>query len=110
MSLDLVLSNPLKFSDEEFETIEHLAATNFTPKNMAIYLGVNFKDFEKEFQNKASKVSFHYNKGILSAAFEIENQLLKNAKSGNITAAQESKKATEKRAFQNHKDRILSEV
>ena len=86
-----------------------MAATNYTPKNIALYLDVNFLDFEKQYLNKASKVRHHFNKGILSAEFEIDNKLLENAKSGNITAAQESKKAAEKRKFENHKQRILNE-
>jgi len=106
----LSIPNPLKFSDEEFETIENLAACNFTPKNMALYLDVDEILFESEYLNPTSKVRHHFNKGVLSAQFEKDNQILENAKSGNITAYQESNKASEKRAFENHKHRILNEI
>lgn len=109
-TVDLIISNPLQLSDEEFATIENLAATNYTIANMALYLGVNAVDLENQYKNKASKVRFHYDKGILSAQFEKDNKMLENAKSGNITAYQESNKAAEKRAFENHKNRILKEI
>ena len=110
MSTEVSISNPLKLSDEEFETIENLAATNFTPTAIATYLDVDKTLFLSEYHLPNSKVRFHYKKGVLTADFEIDNKLLENAKSGNITAAQESKKATEKRAFENHKHRILNET
>lgn len=110
MTQEISIFNPLKLSDEEFETIENLAATNYGPRDIAIYLDIVLKDFLTEFHKPTSKVRHHYNKGILQASFEIDNKLLENAKSGNITAAQESKKASAKRAFENHKNRILNET
>ncbi|WP_271407311.1 hypothetical protein [Tenacibaculum soleae] len=109
MPSDIIISNPLKLSDEEFETIENLAACNYSPKQIALYLDLNFNSFETQYLTKTSKVRHHYNKGILTAAFEKDNKMLENAKSGNITAYQESNKAAEKRAFENHKNRILNE-
>ena len=47
MPSDVIISNPLKLSDEEFETIENLAACNYTPEQIALYLDVNFNSFEK---------------------------------------------------------------
>jgi len=100
---------PLKLSQEEYETIENLAACNYSPKEIAIYLESDIKVFMREYHTAESLVQFHYNKGILTASFEIDNTLLENAKSGNITAAQEIKKAQDKRIFNNHKMRILNE-
>lgn len=100
---------PLKLSQEEYETIENLAAVNYAPREIAVYLDVDEKEFLLQFYNPKSTVRFHYEKGILAASFEVDNKLLENAKSGNITATQEIKKAQEKRAFENHKNRILNE-
>lgn len=109
MSSEVSISNPLKLSDEEFETIENLAACNYTPFHIAMYLDIEKRAFLSEYSNPESKVRHHYNKGVLQASFEKDNEILKNAKAGNITAYQESNKAAEKRAFENHKHRILNE-
>lgn len=109
MSQELAIINPLKLSQEEFETIENLAATNYAPADIAIYLDVDIKLFLEQFYNTTSKVRHHYNRGRLVSDFEKDNKMLENAKSGNITAYQESNKSAEKRAFENHKNRILNE-
>lgn len=111
--LELVHNVPsvieLKLSQEEYETIENLAACNYTPSECAIYLDCDKKEFLKQYYKPESLVRFHYNKGILTASFEVNNKMLENAKSGNITAAQEITKAQEKRLFENHKMRIYNE-
>ncbi len=99
----------LKLSQEQYETIENLAACNYAPRQIAIYLEANEGEFMRQFHKPDSLVQFHYNKGILTASFEVDNKLLENAKTGNITAAQEHKKAQDKRLFDNHKMRILNE-
>lgn len=109
MSQELSIFNPLQLSQEEFETIESLSATNYAPTDIALYLELDEKLFMQEFYDLSSTVRLHYNRGILQASFDIDNKLLENAKSGNITASQESKKASAKRAFENHKHRILNE-
>lgn len=99
----------LKLSQEEYETIENLAACNYAPREIAVYLECDVVEFMRQFNKPDSLVRFHYDKGILTAQFEIDNKLLENAKSGNITATQEHKKAQDKRLFENHKMRILNE-
>lgn len=99
----------LKLSQEEYETIEDLAACNYAPRECAVYLDCDVKEFLHQWRKPDSLVRFHYDKGILTAGFEIDNKLLENAKTGNITAAQEIKKAQEKTAFENHKMRIYNE-
>ncbi|MDN3665618.1 hypothetical protein ACFFU1_16695 [Algibacter miyuki] len=109
MNQELSIFNSLKLSQEEFETIENLAATNYAPSDIALYLDVDKQLFLQEFHNPASSVRHHYNKGCLVASFEKDNKMLENAKGGNITAYQESNKSAAKRAFENHKQRILNE-
>lgn len=109
MSQEISIFNPLKISEEEFETIENLSATNFAPGDIAVYLDVSVPLFMDEFHNPTSKIRHHYNRGVLVSSFEKDNKMLENAKTGNITAYQESNKSAAKRAFENHKNRILNE-
>ncbi len=107
--MDYLAVIELKLSQEQYETIEDLAACNYSPKQIAIYLDCDETEFLRQYHKPESLVCFHYNKGILTASFEVDNKLLENAKTGNITAAQEHKKAQDKRLFNNHKMRILNE-
>ncbi|MEI6865797.1 hypothetical protein [Flavicella sp.] len=100
---------PLKLSQEEYESIENLAACNYSPTQVAVYLTAPIDEFLYQYKKPDSLVREHYDRGVLLAQFEVDNKLLENAKSGNITATQEFKKAQEKRTFENHKNRILNE-
>lgn len=109
---DIFINNHLSFSDlglspEDFETIEDLAATNYGPDQIATYLSLDKKDFRAEWQNMESKIRHHYDKGCLTADFEINQKLLNNAKSGNITAAQIFEKNRERTQMENLKERIF---
>ncbi len=99
----------LKLSQEQYETIEDLAACNYAPRQMAVYLDCDEAEFMRQYYKPDSLVRFHFNKGVLAANFEVDQKLLENAKTGNITASQEYKKAAEKREFYNQKMRILNE-
>lgn len=99
----------LKLAQEEYETIENLAACNYAPSQMAIYLECDKAEFLRQYHKQGSLVRHHYDKGVLTASFEVNNKLLENAKTGNITAAQEITKAQAERLFENHKNRIFNE-
>lgn len=87
-------------SQEDFETIEDLAASNYGPDQVAKYLSLDKTDFREEWANLKSKIRHHYDKGQLTAEFEINQKLLDNARSGNITAAQ---------IFEKNRDRVQTE-
>lgn len=70
------------------EIIEHLAGCNYGPRTIAKYLELDETKFMRQWNDKRSKTRFHYDKGQLSAEFDINKKNLQNAKSGNITAAQ----------------------
>ena len=106
---NLQIINPLQLTKEQFSNIEKLAALNYSAKDVAVYLGVDIKLFVSEYYNTESEVRFTYDRGRLRAAAEKDKAILDNATSGNITAYQESNKSAEKRAFENHKNRILNE-
>jgi hypothetical protein len=97
----------LRLSQEELETIEDLAASNYTPSQIAVYLSLDKKEFLELWNNPESTVRHHYEKGKLSADFEINQKLLDNARSGNITAAQIFEKNRDRVNVENLKQQIF---
>ena len=93
-------------AQEEYGIIEDLAATNYGPDQIAMYLSLDKKEFRAEWENPDSKIRHHYDKGQLTADFEINQKLLDNAKSGNITAAQIFEKNRERVTVENLKQQI----
>jgi len=89
-----------------WEEIEQLAAANYSPEQIAIYQGKDKKEFLNAWNNLESKERLHYEKGRLVAEFEINQKLLDNAKSGNITAAQIFEKNRERVHVENMKKQI----
>jgi hypothetical protein len=78
----------LKFSEEEYTSIQDLAACNYTPEKIAMFLQVDKKAFLKLWYDKESEVRKNYELGKLVAEFEISNTQKQLAQKGNITAAQ----------------------
>lgn len=109
MSTSISIQNDLELTEEQYETIEKLAGVNYGPKDIAMYLSLDLEKFLWACKNPDHKINYHYARGVLVAQFEVDNKLLDNAKSGNITATQEYKKASDKKKFENHKKRILNE-
>lgn len=89
------------------EIIEDLAACNYSPEKIADYLEVPRDEFLKKWFDKKSKERFHYDKGRLTAAFEINQKQLDNAKAGNITAAQVYFKESEAQKVENLKKHVF---
>lgn len=107
MSNEIVLFNPLSLSDEEFDAIASLSALNYTYEQMAIYLEIDFEQFEKAIKSKNSKVQHHITRGKLESKFLVNEKLLQNAQSGNITASQELRKVIEANDVEEIKKKIL---
>ena len=78
----------LKFSEEEYTSIQDLAACNYAPEKIAVFLQVDKKAFLKLWFDKESQVRKNYELGKLVAEFEISNAQKNLAIKGNITAAQ----------------------
>lgn len=77
--------------DEELseeEIIEKLAGCNYGPSDIALYLGVKRKEFMEKWNDTESTIRYHYDRGRLLARVNVNQKLLDNAASGNITAAQ----------------------
>ncbi len=98
---------PLKFSEEELTAIEDLAANNYSPEKIAVYLDIDKKAFMQLWYDKESQVRYHYERGQLVSEFEINKKQLDLAKSGNITAAQIFLKIAEETKINNIRNQIL---
>jgi len=102
------LLNPDEVPDlTQEEIIEQLAACNYSPKQIAQYLELDAAAFISKYEDKESDVRHHYDKGRLVAEFEINQKLLENAKSGNITAAQIFEKNRDRVHVENLKQQIF---
>lgn len=89
------------------DIIEKLAACNYGPSEIAMYLEMNEQTFLKAFQDPKSAIRHHYEKGKLETDFDISQKLLDTAKTGNITAAQQYAKMVEARHVETLKQRIF---
>ncbi|MHA3788323.1 hypothetical protein ACX0HA_08955 [Flavobacterium hauense] len=98
---------PLILSDEQLEAVENLAAVNYSPEKIALYLDVDKKAFLEHYYDHLSVIRQAYDKGQLEAEFLINQKQLELAKSGNITAAQIFLKESEKNKVQNILKQIL---
>lgn len=107
----------LTLTDEQLDQIESLAACNYSPADIAKFLGEDIAEFRKEFARGYDEsfpneilqgnIAYRYEAGRLKAKAEIDIKLLSNAKSGNLTAAQIYVKNAQEREFENIKMKIL---
>lgn len=98
---------PLKLSEEELQVIHDLAAVNYSPEKIAIYLDLDKAAVLAEFYNKLSDFRTAYDRGMLEAEFLINQKQGELAKSGNITAAQVFLKENERIRNENLLKNIL---
>lgn len=97
----------LKFSEEEYTSIQDMAACNYSPEKIAVFLEVDKKGFMKLWLDKESEVRKRYDLGSLKAQFNVNNKQRELAESGNITATQIYLKEAEKNEVNNIRNRIL---
>ncbi|MFB9055064.1 hypothetical protein ACFFVB_18430 [Formosa undariae] len=97
----------VRLSQEELEQIEDLAACNYLPEKIALYLDVDEVAFMRDWFNPDSLIRTHFNKGVLQAQFEIHQKQLEGAKSGNITSAQIYLNLSELQRTENLKKKIF---
>ncbi len=96
----------MKFSREEYETIEDLAACHYGPREIAIYLEVPTEAFYNAWNREEDRyiegtIRYHYERGLLVARAEMEMKILESAKAGNVTSIQQWKKAQSEQDFIN---------
>jgi hypothetical protein len=98
---------PLLLSDEQITAIEDLAAVNYSPEKIALYLDVSKEAFMSHYYNDKSNVRLAYDKGQLQAEFMVNQKQLELARSGNITAAQIFLKESERIRIDNIRKQVL---
>ena len=97
----------LKFSEEEMTSIHDLAANNYAPEKIALYLDVDKKSFLQLWYDKESAVRLAYERGKLVSEFTITNKQKELAEKGNITAAQIFLKESKENEINNIRNQCL---
>lgn len=80
--------NDMRLSEQELSTIEQMAGCNYGPDDIALFLQVDKKAFNKCWNDKDSEIREAYDRGVLIAKYDVHLKQKENAQSGNITAAQ----------------------
>ncbi len=99
----------MELTPAQFKEIEQLAAVNYSVKQIAMYLDVDLKAFQKEFSNPDSKIRYHYDRGLLVTQAEIDKANLKRARDGNLTSIQQWKKDANHQKLENLKKKVFLE-
>lgn len=107
MSEIKLIYDSLKLSDEELDSVAQLAAANYSPEKIALYLDQDKEAFMAEWYKPESQLRINYNRGQLLAEFNINNKQRELAESGNITAAQIFLKESEKVKTENLRNQCL---
>lgn len=85
MNSERVVST-LALTSEQLQVVEDLAGINYTRRDIALYLGVNYTAFKNELERPESDLAASYKRGKLISKADIELQMLTQAKAGNTTA------------------------
>ena len=97
----------VRLSQEEFEIIEDMAACNYSPQQIAKYLDIPKADFMAAWKKPRHRVREHYDRGQLTADFDINRKALETAKAGNLTAMQIYQKNRAAVKLENLKNQLL---
>lgn len=100
------LTYGLKFSQEEYETIEDLASVGYNDVKIALYFDIPYKEFKKEFDDKNGLIWRHFTIGLIKTDADVGIGLANNAKSGNITAVQQLERIRKKQKVEIVKQQI----
>ncbi len=79
-SLDSLLS------PEQFKEIEELAAVFFTPKEIAIIVGISVPLFDEAVKDETTNVYNAFQRGRLQSEYDLRKSIVKLAKSGSSPA------------------------
>lgn len=104
------MSNLIDLSNLEggiLEQITELSSVKFGPREIAISLGFNIKQFYKQYNDKDSSIRQAYEKGKLETLYAILSKNKELAMSGNITSAQVYLKETKELEIAEIRNRIL---
>lgn len=94
-------------SEENISLIEQLSASNYSYREMAIYLNIPIGFFLREAKSKKSTVWLAIERGRLKSSFAIAQKLQANAEAGNATMIELHKKMRDEKHTENIKQRIF---
>jgi len=97
----------MELTPSQFKDIENLAAINYSIRQIAMYLDVDYKLLLSSFNKPDSKVRYHYDRGKLITQAEIDKANLKRAKDGNMTSIQQWKKDSNAQKLENLKKQVF---
>jgi len=90
------------------ETVTNLAAYKYTPREIAIYFGIDIMQFKELCWDKTSDISKAYDRGFLIAKAEISMASLNSAKGGNVSQIVLFNKDMKQKQFDLLKDKLLN--
>lgn len=88
------------FEVEQKEEIQRMAALGYSPKEIAIYLGVDIDSFAKDAYIEGTTINALIRQGILVSRANPEMKLHEQAEEGNIVAIQQLEKVNRRRTFE----------
>ena len=97
----------MQLTDKQKADLEMMGAINYSLKRVALYLGLNFNDVAKEYQDEESDLRYHYDRGLLMAQIDIDTEILSSARDGNITATQIYKRSEKQNRLNNLKNELF---
>ena len=97
----------MELTPSQYKDIEQLASINYSVKQIAMYLDVDYKEFQKSFNGTDSKIRYHYDRGKLVTQAEIDKANLRRAKDGNMTSIQQWKKDAGAQKLENLKKQVF---
>ncbi len=97
----------MELTPAQYKSIEDLAAINYSIKQIAMYLDVDYKEFLSMFNKPDGKVRYHYDRGKLITQAEIDKANLRRAKDGNLTSIQQWKKDSNAQKLENLKKQVF---
>lgn len=97
----------MTFTDKQKLEIEKLAAINYTVKQTAVYLDIEPRLLQREFEIKESEFRHHYDRGRLITQAKIDMALVESAEKQNMTAINQLEKIRTARHFENMRDQLI---
>lgn len=97
----------MKLTDKQKADLEMMGAINYSIKRVALYLGFTFNEVVKEYQDEESDLRYHYERGQLIAQADIDTEVMKSAKDGNLTATQIYKRSEKQNRLNNLKNELF---
>jgi hypothetical protein len=97
----------MELTDKQKADIERMGAINYSMKHVALYLGFNPDVVLREYQDEESDLRYHYERGQLMAQADIDTEIMKSAKDGNLTATQIYKKSEKQNRLNNLKHELF---